>query len=252
MSMALRSAAAVRVSAPVALSPVAPQPAGRPVTALHRRCFLVIDPQALVRHGLALTLTSHHAGAQVVQAATVAEAGEALRRGAAADLVVMDVDGLGADKAGQVAAFVAAVAPTPVILMSGGPGGAEARAYLAAGVRAVLSKSDPSDVLEHAVALALSGEDYVLVPRPFLAPEAAEMEGGLDSAGLGTLTGRQREIFELLVEGCSNKEIARRLGVLEGTVKVHVRAMMQKLGARNRTQVAVLAARCARRPGQAA
>ncbi|QJE74828.1 response regulator transcription factor [Aerophototrophica crusticola] len=71
-------------------------------------------------------------------------------------------------------------------------------------------------------------------------------------AGLGTLTGRQREIFELLVEGCSNKEIARRLGVLEGTVKVHVRAMMQKLGARNRTQVAVLAARCARRPGHAA
>ena len=56
------------------------------------------------------------------------------------------------------------------------------------------------------------------------------------------MTERQREVFDLLLAGQSNKEIARTLGVLEGTVKVHVRAIMQKLGVRNRTQAAVLAA----------
>ncbi|QKS53151.1 response regulator transcription factor [Azospirillum oryzae] len=60
---------------------------------------------------------------------------------------------------------------------------------------------------------------------------------------LDRLTDRQRDVFELLLAGHSNKEIARGLGVLEGTVKVHVRAIMQKLGVRNRTQVAVVAAR---------
>jgi RNA polymerase sigma factor (sigma-70 family) len=60
---------------------------------------------------------------------------------------------------------------------------------------------------------------------------------------LDRLTDRQRDVFQLLLAGHSNKEIARSLGVLEGTVKVHVRAIMQKLGVKNRTQVAVAAAR---------
>lgn len=250
MSMALRSAAAVRVSPPVTLTQVAPPAAPRPATGLHRRTFLVLDPQALVRHGLALTLTSQHAGAQVLQAARVDDALGLLGRGMAPDLAVVDIDGLAGDRVADVGQLVRALAPAPVILMSAMPRPGEAVAFLAAGVRALLSKSDPMEVLEHTVALALSGEDYVLLPRLSMAGPAPVAPDGLDTTGLATLTGRQREIFDLLVEGCSNKEVARRLGVLEGTVKVHVRAMMQKLGAKNRTQVAVLAARCARRgPG---
>jgi two-component system nitrate/nitrite response regulator NarL len=53
------------------------------------------------------------------------------------------------------------------------------------------------------------------------------------------LSGKQQKVFEILRQGASNKEIARQLGVAEATVKVHVRAIMRKLGATNRTQIAI-------------
>nr|WP_247878774.1 response regulator transcription factor [Niveispirillum sp. SYP-B3756] len=130
--------------------------------------------------------------------------------------------------------------------MAGAFSPAEARTFLSAGAVCCLLKSDPSGVLAEAVALALCGEGYVQLPYPLVAQSSPiqQPDGGLDRAAVARLTNRQRDIFRLLLQGCSNKEIARQLGVLEGTVKVHVRAMMQKLGARNRTQIAILAARC--------
>jgi DNA-binding NarL/FixJ family response regulator len=55
-----------------------------------------------------------------------------------------------------------------------------------------------------------------------------------------TLTARQKAVLELLRRGDTNKVIARRLGMREGTVKVHVRQIMRKFGVTNRTQVAVV------------
>jgi DNA-binding NarL/FixJ family response regulator len=55
-----------------------------------------------------------------------------------------------------------------------------------------------------------------------------------------SLTARQRAVLELLSRGDTNKAIARRLGMREGTVKVHVRQIMRKFGVTNRTQVAVV------------
>jgi DNA-binding CsgD family transcriptional regulator len=53
------------------------------------------------------------------------------------------------------------------------------------------------------------------------------------------LTPRQREIFELIVQGMSNKEIARALQLAEGTVKIHIKALFKKLGVRRRAAVAM-------------
>jgi two-component system nitrate/nitrite response regulator NarL len=55
-----------------------------------------------------------------------------------------------------------------------------------------------------------------------------------------SLTARQKAVLELLRRGDTNKAIARRLGMREGTVKVHVRQIMRKFGVTNRTQVAVV------------
>jgi DNA-binding NarL/FixJ family response regulator len=61
-----------------------------------------------------------------------------------------------------------------------------------------------------------------------------------DAARNRSLTARQKAVLELLRRGDTNKAIARRLGMREGTVKVHVRQIMRKLGVTNRTQVAVV------------
>jgi DNA-binding NarL/FixJ family response regulator len=53
---------------------------------------------------------------------------------------------------------------------------------------------------------------------------------------------RQQEVLSFLRRGISNKLIARELNMTEATVKVHVRQIMRKLGAANRTQVAVIVA----------
>jgi DNA-binding NarL/FixJ family response regulator len=57
------------------------------------------------------------------------------------------------------------------------------------------------------------------------------------------LSGRQFEVLKLIVQGRSNKEIARALNLAEGTVKIHVAGLFSKLGVHRRAAVAVAGAR---------
>jgi DNA-binding NarL/FixJ family response regulator len=72
------------------------------------------------------------------------------------------------------------------------------------------------------------------------AETAANAGGNPPAEGL---TERQRAVLALLGRGESNKGIARRLNIREGTVKVHVRHIMRRMGAANRTQVAIVASK---------
>lgn len=63
-----------------------------------------------------------------------------------------------------------------------------------------------------------------------------------------SLTARQREIFYLIVAGQSNKEIARKLGLSVGTVKIHVAALFRKLGVHHRSAVALAGIKFGLRP----
>ena len=73
--------------------------------------------------------------------------------------------------------------------------------------------------------------------RPGLA-DAARM-----ARAVGALSTRQREVLDLIVQGRSNKEIARALKLAEGTVKIHVAALFSKLGIKRRSAAAVAGAR---------
>jgi DNA-binding NarL/FixJ family response regulator len=57
----------------------------------------------------------------------------------------------------------------------------------------------------------------------------------------GDLTRREREVLALLADGLTDRQIARSLGLSEGTVRLHVGGVLRKLGAPNRTAAAVLA-----------
>lgn len=74
---------------------------------------------------------------------------------------------------------------------------------------------------------------------PWVAPAIGEA----DRTHIAQLTAQQQRVFALLSEGLSNKEIARHLGLHESTVKVHVSAVLARLGCRNRTAAALLSLR---------
>ena len=86
----------------------------------------------------------------------------------------------------------------------------------------------------------------------FAAPDAAAtIVPAASSTAIGSsaqtidvlLTPRQHDVFELIVQGMSNKEIARTLRLAEGTVKIHIKALFAKLGVRRRAAVAVAGTR---------
>ena len=77
----------------------------------------------------------------------------------------------------------------------------------------------------------------VLAEFARLAPPARPLEEALPEP----LSGREREVLQLLGQGLSNREIATRLSLAEGTVKNYVTGILQKLGVRDRTQAAVRA-----------
>src|SRR5689334_17102173 len=92
-----------------------------------------------------------------------------------------------------------------------------------------------------------TGTAFSLSPPPATAAassSSAMMAGAISSLQIdAVLTPRQRDVFELIVQGMSNKEIARNLQLAEGTVKIHIKALFAKLGVRRRAAVAVAGTR---------
>src|SRR5689334_8150365 len=91
-----------------------------------------------------------------------------------------------------------------------------------------------------------TGTAFSLSPPPATAAassSSAMMAGAISSQQIDALTPRQRDVFELIVQGMSNKEIARNLQLAEGTVKIHIKALFAKLGVRRRAAVAVAGTR---------
>lgn len=207
------------------------------------KTFLVVDDHPLVRHGFALSVGEIHPGAVVVEAGSLDEALEVVATTADLTLVLFDLQLGAAEGRDGVRRMIEALRGVPLLVISGSDEVVDIVDSVRLGARGYILKTSSTAVLEHAISLALTGETFLPLPRTVLSGSIpAEPSRPADQL-LERLTDRQRDVFHLLLAGHSNKEIARELGVLEGTVKVHVRAIMQKLGVRNRTQVAVAAAR---------
>lgn len=89
-----------------------------------------------------------------------------------------------------------------------------------------LTKSMSGDALIGALRLMLAGERFV--PASLLLPDQSSL-----------LTPREREVATLLAQGLADKQIAEQLGLETGTVKVHVKHVLRKFGAENRTKFAL-------------
>ncbi len=117
---------------------------------------------------------------------------------------------------------------------------------LGRGANGFISMSAPFDIFIEAIKFVGAGGVYV-PPQCLLAAQQTPAPNNAGAAPSG-LTGREFSVIEAIREGKPNKIIAYELNMCESTVKVHVRHIMKKLHARNRTEVAVKSAQLAREP----
>ncbi|WP_245322822.1 LuxR C-terminal-related transcriptional regulator, partial [Bradyrhizobium valentinum] len=114
-------------------------------------------------------------------------------------------------------------------------------AAIAAGACSAVSKYASPETLLKSLRLVAEGISLLPEPSPDLAPIGTEVSGANIEDVLAVLTDREREIMSLVSEGLSNKAIARRLNISQGTIKVHLHHIYQKLEINNRTVLAALA-----------
>lgn len=121
----------------------------------------------------------------------------------------------------------------PLAVASGDDDPALMRAVLDEGAVGFLPKTEPPEALQRALRLVLAGGVYT--PLKVLAARFDPVPAAL--------TPRQLDVLRCLGRGDPNKVIARELGLTEGTVKIHIAAILRALQARNRTEAVVVARR---------
>jgi two-component system nitrate/nitrite response regulator NarL len=194
--------------------------------------ILVVDDHDLVRETLAAFLAREELGD--VQTASDLDAALArVRQAGRYDVVLLDYDMPGMDGLRGLERMLAANADGAVALMSGNVPRGVAELALRTGARGFVPKTLGSRALVAAVRFMATGA--VFAPYEFMSREAAP-----DPAA-ELLSPREAEVLRGLCAGKSNKEIALDLDLQEVTVKLHVKNLSRKLGARNRTHAAMIA-----------
>ena len=158
-----------------------------------------------------------------------------------ADLLLLDLNMPGAHGFSSLVHLRAAHPQLPVVMVSAREEPAVMRRALDHGAMGFIPKSADAATLAAAIDTVLQGERWA-PPAAFTAPAATDAEH--DAARrIRDLTPQQLRVLHMLGAGMLNKQIAYELGVSEATVKAHMTAVLRKLGASNRTQAVLVAAR---------
>ncbi len=207
--------------------------------------FLVVDDHALIRDAMQAVLQQQQPGAEVLCAVTAAEARAVVVQHADLDLALLDLQLPDSDGLELLAEWRDERPTMAVVVLSGSNDPAAVRAALICGASGFISKSDSREVLVRALALVMAGGVYVpsfaLNSLAAAAPPAGSSAapGAPSPESLG-LTARQLEVLALMLEGRSNKLIARELNLAEATVKNHVTALLRALSVVSRTEAVVV------------
>jgi len=194
-----------------------------------RRRIVVADDHPVFLEALATTFARVD-DIEVVAALTSRDAVAATLRDGDVDLALIDLRMPGMAGAGRIAALCAGFPATRIAIISGSTAVWDIREALQAGAVGYVPKTLGPGVIVAAVRLMLAGAVYV--PPEILGARDDRRDGVTTM-----LTPRERQILPLIALGLANKEIACRIGIAEVTVKLHVRALLAKLKAKNRAGV---------------
>ena len=195
---------------------------------------LIAEDQAIVRDGLA-ALVGYQADFEV--AAWAADGTDAVRlfRGAAPDVVLMD---LRMPRMGGVEAIEAIRSADPqarILVLTTYDGDEEIYRALQAGACGYLLKDASTEELIGAIRTVAQGGRHI--------PSAIAQRLADRAMSGPSLSEREVDVLRLVAAGLTNKEIAAKLFIAEGTVKTHLNSIHEKLGVRDRTEAVMVAVR---------
>ncbi|MDV9197607.1 response regulator transcription factor [Streptomyces sp. Wh19] len=193
--------------------------------------LLLADDHPVVRAGLRAVLDSEP-GFRVVAEAATAERAVSLAATGEFDVVLMDLQfGAGMHGSQATAAITAQPGAPRVLILTTYDSDADILAAVEAGAAGYLLKDAPRDELFTAVRAAADGRTVL---SPAVASRLISRVRTPAAAGSEALSGREREVLELVAKGTSNREIAAELFISEATVKTHLTHVFAKLGAKDR------------------
>ena len=188
--------------------------------------ILVVDDHPLFIEGIA-TVIADQPDTEIVGRAVTARQAVAEFRRVVPDVTLMDLRLPDMSGNNAVTAIRAEFPEAKVIILTTFEGDFEIQRALAAGVRGYLLKSAPFEHLVDAIRKVHSGRKHF----PTQVAETLAEHFSSDA-----LSEREIEVLERMAEGDRNRDIGKHLSISEETVKVHIRHIMNKLGAKDRTQ----------------
>jgi two-component system, NarL family, nitrate/nitrite response regulator NarL len=193
--------------------------------------ILIADDHPLYREAVSLQVRRLYPDAGIDEVASLQEL-HALAAGSPAPYQLMLVDfhmpGMSIE---ALAALIAGFPKVPLAVISGMARAADIRAAVQVGARAYIPKTSTPEHFAQVLQMLLAGGTSI--------PADVFLEQGGDSGW--ELSTREREVLKGVALGQSNKEIGRELGLAEVTIKLHLRNLFRKMGARSRAEAAVMA-----------
>jgi len=206
---------------------------------------LVVDDHPLIREALRQVLKQLDNHVELLEAPSAVEALAAAAQSDDLDLILLDLTLPDSDGFGLLSKLRAQYPEIPVVVLSASEQPETVIRALDAGAMGFIPKTSPNDVLIGALRLVLSRGVYL--PPQVLRQHAATF-ASLTPASPASfrdvgLTERQAQVLALLVQGKPNKLICRDLHLAEGTVKIHITAILKALQVTNRTQAVISVSR---------
>lgn len=195
--------------------------------------ILTVEDHPVFREGLATIIGSQKDMRLVAQATNAVEAMAEFRRHRP-DITLMDLRLPGTNGTDALVAIRGEFPRARVIMLTTSDSDGEIQRAMRAGASAYLLKSMPKDELLAVVRSVHGGRRHV---PPEVAARLAEHLGDED------LTARELEVLQLIRDGYRNKQIADQLKVAESTVNFHIKNLVGKLGANDRTHAVTIALR---------
>jgi len=195
------------------------------------------------------TVLSADAGIEVVGEAANGRAAVDISVRRRPDVVLMDLHMPGWSGIDATYEILRELPATRVLFLTAATDDELVAEALLAGASGYVLKSAPARTLLAAIVAVHDGETYLspriasVLMRRWREHEAAAHGGRVAEPEATLLSVRELDVLRLLADGCENAEIADKLGISPNTVKGHVRAILEKLGAENRTAAAVKAVR---------